>query len=68
MAVKKEITIVIGKDGKVVMETHGFKGAECDEALKPLEKAVGKTEKRTRTGEYYETKAQAVRNKNSSSK
>jgi hypothetical protein len=50
------------------METHGFKGAECDEALKPLEKAVGKTEKRTRTGEYYETKAQAVRNKNSSSK
>lgn len=68
MAMKKEIVVTIGPDGKVVLETHGFKGSECEDELKSVEKAVGEVKKRTRTREFYETKSAAAKIKNSSTK
>ena len=55
MAIKKQIVIEIEIDGELNLKTHGFKGAECEEELKPIEKEVGKVLKRNRTKEYYET-------------
>jgi hypothetical protein len=54
MAMKYELHIEISPDGTLKIETHGFKGSECEEALKPIEKALGKVTRRTRTSEYYE--------------
>lgn len=68
MAVKKEITVTIGPDGKVVLETHGFKGSDCEDELKSVEKAVGEVKKRTRTKEFYESNKSTTKVKNSSTK
>ena len=54
MAVRRELEIVIGPDGEVVVTTRGFKGATCEAEVKPLEKALGKPAKRARTREYHE--------------
>lgn len=54
MAIKHELHIEISPDGTLKIKTHGFKGNECDEALKPIEKALGKVKRQSRTGEYYE--------------
>lgn len=68
MAVKKEVHVTIAPDGKVSLETKGFKGAECEEELKSVEKAIGKVQKRKRTKEYYEATAKAGTVKNTSTK
>jgi hypothetical protein len=57
MAVKRELEIVIGPDGAVTVTTRGFKGATCDDAVKPLEKAFGKPVRKTRTSEYHQKEA-----------
>ncbi len=58
MAVKLELSIEIDPDGTVEMTTRGFKGGECEDELKPIERALGKVTSRKRTREYYErTKA-----------
>lgn len=54
MAVKHELHIEISSDGTLRIKTHGFKGSECEDALKPIEKALGKVKRQTRTSEYYE--------------
>jgi hypothetical protein len=54
MALKKELIIEIGPDGEVKIKTEGFKGTECEEELKPIEKALGEVKSRTRTSEYYQ--------------
>ncbi len=54
MAIKKELIIEISPDGEVKIKTEGFKGTECEEELKPIEKAVGKVKSRTKTSEYYQ--------------
>ena len=68
MAIKKEVHVTIAADGKVTLETHGFKGAECEEELKSVEKAIGKVKKRERTKEYYESGTKAGHIKNTSTK
>lgn len=57
MAVKRELEIVISPDGQVVVTTRGYKGASCEQAVKPLEKAFGKPVRRERTREYHEKAA-----------
>lgn len=49
--------IVIKPNGEIELETKGMKGTECDEELKPLEKAFGFA-KKTYTSERHE-KAEA---------
>lgn len=51
---RKELEITIGPDGEMQIVTHGFKGDECLEAVKPFEGEVGIVKRRTLTGEYYE--------------
>jgi hypothetical protein len=38
----------------VVLTTRGYKGAECDDALKQLDSTIGQAKSRSRTSEYYE--------------
>ena len=54
MAVKKELIIEIAPDGSMRIKTEGFKGAECEEELKPIEKALGEVSERVRTNDYYQ--------------
>lgn len=51
---RKEIEIVVRPDGNVEIETHGFKGPSCLEAVKPFEDALGEVTHRELTSEYYE--------------
>jgi len=51
---RKQITAKIDKKtGKITMETSGFTGAECVEATKEIELALGKVESQEKTPEYY---------------
>lgn len=59
MAVKTTLTIEIGADGKMKILAEGFEGPECEAELKPLEKAMGVTTKKTRTAEYYRKRVNA---------
>lgn len=54
MAVKKELIIEIAPDGSLKIKTEGFKGTECEEELKPIEKAMGHVTERVRTSEFYQ--------------
>ena len=54
MALKKELIIDITPDGSLQIKTEGFKGSECEEELKPIEKAMGHVTKRVKTSEYYQ--------------
>jgi len=54
MAVKKELIIEIAPDGSLQIKTEGFKGTECEEELKPIEKALGEVTERVRTNEFYQ--------------
>lgn len=67
MALKKEMIIEIGPDGKIKIKTEGFKGTECEEELKPIEKNLGKVTSRERTNEYYQqSEKQKQKQKNNS--
>jgi len=51
---RKELEITITPEGEVKILTHGFKGEECLEAVKPFEGTVGVVNQRELTSEYYE--------------
>lgn len=51
---RRELEITITPEGDVQVITHGFKGEECLEAVKPFEGEVGLVTKRELTSEYYE--------------
>ena len=53
----EEITIRIGKDGKINLSVLGVKGESCRNLTKSLEKAMGSIESTTSTGEAYEQSA-----------
>lgn len=65
MAIKKELIIEILPDGEVKIKTEGFKGTECEEELKPIEKALGKVTERQKTSEYYQKSENHNKVKNS---
>ena len=68
MSTKQEIVIEISPDGKVKMTTHGLKGTDCLDELKPLEQSLGKVTQRKNTSEYYEKSANARAKNTTSSK
>ena len=58
----EEIIIEISPMGEVKVEGKGFAGKACDEAMAPIEKALGVVEGRKNKPEYYqEVKTNAKR-------
>lgn len=50
----KQIIVTIGADGAPVVETKGFKGAECLKATAALEAALGGSVAVEKTPEFYQ--------------
>jgi hypothetical protein len=57
---RRSIEIIIAPDGGLTIDAVGFKGADCDQATKFLEQALGVTGVRRRKPEYH----QSTRRKN----
>ena len=51
---KRTIEIVISLDGSLTIDAVGFKGADCDQATKFLEQALGLTAAKQRKPEYHQ--------------
>jgi len=60
---KKIVMTVDPKTGKIEVETTGFKGKECIEETKWLEKAIGKAKQVKKKPEYYQKAAKKQENK-----
>ena len=54
---KRSIEVIVAPGGGISIDAIGFKGADCDQATKFLEEALGKTTQKRRKPEYQ------VRNK-----
>ena len=50
---KPTIEIIIGPTGEITIDAVGFKGADCEKAMKFLEEALGVIGGRTRKADYY---------------
>jgi hypothetical protein len=50
----EEITIRVGKDGKINLNVAGVKGGECKNLTKAIERALGSVETTKATNEMYE--------------
>jgi hypothetical protein len=50
----KIINIIVSPEGETRVETKGFAGAECRDASRLLEAALGKRTSETLTAEYHE--------------
>ena len=51
---KRTIEITIGPDGQIAVEAVCFKGADCEQATKYLEEALGVVGQKTKKPEYYQ--------------
>ena len=51
----RSIEIFIAPDGTLTIDAIGFKGADCDQATKFLEQALGLTAEKRRKPEYHQT-------------
>jgi hypothetical protein len=49
------IEILIAPDGQLTIDAVGFKGADCDQATKFLEQALGLTAGKQRKPEYHQS-------------
>lgn len=54
----QEITIRVGKGGKINLDVAGVKGGSCKDLTKAFEKALGTVSETKNTGEYYEQEQQ----------
>lgn len=55
----KTITVEINFDGKVAIETTGFKGDACVKATAAIESALGVTASRKKKAEFYQNEIKA---------
>ena len=51
----RSIEILIAPDGSLTIDAIGFKGADCDQATKFLEQALGLITGKQRKPEYHQT-------------
>lgn len=51
---KRSIEILIAPDGKLTIDAIGFKGADCDQATKFLETALGLTAEKRHKPEFHQ--------------
>jgi len=56
--VNRSIEILIAPTGEITIDAIGFKGADCDQATKFLETALGLTAEKQRKPEYHQTHRQ----------
>ena len=54
----KTIEILVTPTGQTTVETKGFAGAECRDAGRFIERALGKTSKERLTAEFYQQQQQ----------
>jgi hypothetical protein len=54
--VSRSIEIIIAPDGTLSVDAVGFKGADCEQATKFLETALGLTCNKQRKPEYHQTR------------
>jgi len=54
--VSRSIEIIIAPDGTLSVDAIGFKGADCEQATKFLETALGLTCNKLRKPEYHQTR------------
>ncbi|MBA2116106.1 DUF2997 domain-containing protein [Bremerella sp. T1] len=54
----KVIEIIVSPEGESKLETRGFQGAECQEASRFLELALGRKTSDTATSEFHQTSVQ----------
>ena len=52
---KPTIEIIIYPDGTLKIDAIGFKGADCEQATKFLESALGQTAQKQRKPEYHQS-------------
>ena len=57
----KRIEILVAPDGQTTVETKGFAGAECRDASRFIERALGKTSKERLTAEFYQSETESER-------
>jgi len=57
----REIEVTIHPDGTISIEAHGYEGADCEDATRFIEQALGKVQQRKRKPEYYRGTAQRNR-------
>ena len=51
----RSIEILIAADGQLTIDAIGFKGADCDQATKFLEQALGLTATKQKKPEYHQS-------------
>ena len=51
---KKTIEIIIGPTGELKIDAIGFKGADCEQATKFLESALGTVNQKSKKPEYHQ--------------
>ena len=51
----KTIEVIVGTSGEVQIDSIGFKGADCEQATKFLEEALGVVGQKVRKPEYYQS-------------
>ena len=56
MAIKREMKINIGPDGKVTIEVNGVSGSECLDFTKFIEEELGDVVDREHTPEFYQAR------------
>lgn len=50
---QREFDLIIGPDGRVELQVHGYKGKGCLEAMKVFQEVVGRLQSQELTSEYY---------------
>jgi len=58
----KTIEITVSPQGQTRVETKGFTGAECKQASKSLEEALGVTTAESVTSEFHQVNRSDIRN------
>ena len=50
---KPTIEVIVSPDGKIQIDALGFKGADCEQATRYLEEALGLIDNRAKKPEYH---------------
>ncbi len=51
----RSIEVIVAPDGGITIDAVGFKGADCDQATKFLEQALGVAKLKQRKPEYHQS-------------
>jgi hypothetical protein len=54
MSLNRTIEIIIGTTGEIQIDAVGFKGADCEQATKFLEEALGVVGQKIKKPEYHQ--------------